>query len=101
MKSLFRDIQHTAASTVERRTVLSSGTQTQASYRIAFVTFMHIVTGLATILQSSAEASTEATFSNLVEKERLYVCAGSSIPTCKSDFEMPGRLAEWLDAQEE
>jgi len=53
------------------------------------------------ISQNPTEASREATFSNIVNDERLRICAGSAIPTCNKDFDRPIHLAEWLDAEEE
>jgi hypothetical protein len=51
--------------------------------------------------QNRAEASTEATFSNIVKNERLRVCAGPAISRCSIDFDGPTLFAEWLDAEEE
>jgi hypothetical protein len=51
--------------------------------------------------QNHIVATTEATFSNIVNDERLRVCAGSAIPTCNKDFDKPILFAEWLDAEEE
>src|SRR5262245_4104536 len=42
-------------------------------------------TALIAMSQYPAEASTEATFSNIVNNERLRVCAGSAIFTCNED----------------
>jgi hypothetical protein len=60
-----------------------------------------IPTAVAAISQSHAEASIETTFSNIVKKERLHVCAASPIQTCNSDFDKPALFAEWLDAEED
>jgi len=64
---------------------------------------LHLAASIALVAMSQypAEASTEATFSNIVNKERLRVCADSAIPTCNKDFDRPALLAEWLDAEEE
>jgi hypothetical protein len=64
---------------------------------------LHLVVSAALITMSHnyAEGSAETTFSNIVNKGRLRVCAGSAIPTCNNDFDRPTLFAEWLDAEEE
>src|SRR5262245_27852522 len=64
---------------------------------------LHLAASAALIAlsQNHAEGSTKATFENIVNNERLRVCAGSASPTCNNDFDGPALFAEWLDAEEE
>ena len=68
-------------------------------YIIAVI--MLTVAGFLAVPQSHAQTNIDPIFSNLVKTERIRVCAESPIPTCDCDFDMPARLAAWLDAQEE
>lgn len=72
-----------------------------ASHCLSILSLSVMPTAVAAISQSHAEASTETTFSNIVKKERLHVCADSPIQTCNSDFDKPALFAEWLDAEED
>src|SRR5262245_23153643 len=72
-----------------------------ASRCLSILSLSVIPTAVAAISQSHAEASTEATFSDIIKKERLHICANSPIQTCNDDFDKPALFAEWLDAQED
>lgn len=71
------------------------------SRRPSILSLSVMLTVLAAISQSHAEAITETTFSNIVKKERLHICSDSPIQTCNSDFDEPVLFAEWLDAEED
>jgi len=63
-----------------------------------------VVTVLLLLLaspQGHSQISTESTFVNYVNTQRMSICAESPIPNCESDFELPTRVGEQLDKEEE